>query len=147
MSTGFLHLHSYLPYIFLTLLVITFLISLVQWQQSKPSSALAFKLAKVTFILGHLQLTIGILLLFMGEKAKAIFSQEGAMKTIMGDAGLRLSFVEHPITMLLAITLLTIGYVKAKKSEGVDRAKKIALFFGFGFVLMLTRIPWDAWLN
>ena len=147
MSTGLLHLHSFLPYVFLILLIIVFVMHLIQWQQSKPSTELGFKLAKITFILGHVQLTIGFLLLFFGERAKAVFSQEGALKTIMGDAEMRLSFVEHPLTMLIALALLTVGYIKAKKMEGIDRAKKIALFFGFGLVLILSRIPWDAWLS
>ena len=147
MGTGLLHLHSFLPFILLVLLIIVFVLSLIQWQQGKPSSTLAFKLAKITFILSHVQLTAGILLLIIGERAKAMFSQEGAMKTIMSTTELRVTFVEHPLTMLIGVILLTVGYIQAKKLKEVARAKKLALFFGFALVLILVRIPWDMWLN
>jgi len=45
--------------------------------------------------------------------------------------------------MLIAIALITIGYIKAKKA--VDLAKqnrRILVFFIIALVLVLSRIPW-----
>ena len=106
-----------------------------------------FTLTKVTFILSHIQLLVGLFVLFLGERATAIFSQEGAMKTIMGDSELRLAFVEHPLTMIIAIVFLTLGYVGSKKLTGAAQAKRISIFYGIALLLILIRIPWQAWLG
>ena len=147
MGTGLLHFHSFLPYIFIVLLIIVFVMHLIRWQSGKGVTKGTFTLAKVIFILAHIQLLVGILLLIFGDRGTAIWAQEGSMKLIMSDAGLRLSFIEHPITMILAIIVISMGYLKAKKLEGAARAKRIALFYGFGLVLILARIPWENWLN
>lgn len=147
MNTGILHLHSALPYLILVLLVVSIGANFMAWQGNKQVSKSMFNITKVTFILTHVQLLVGMFVLFLGDRATALFSQEGAMKTIMGDSDLRKSFVEHPITMIIAIVLITMGYIGAKKLEGSAQAKRITIFFGIGLVLILIRIPWQAWLG
>jgi hypothetical protein len=147
MNTGILHLHSGLPYLLLILLVASLLGNIMAWQSNKQASKTIFTLTKVTFILSHIQLLVGLFVLFLGERATAIFSQEGAMKTIMGDSELRLAFVEHPLTMIIAIVFLTLGYVGSKKLTGAAQAKRISIFYGIALLLILIRIPWQAWLG
>lgn len=147
MNTGILHLHSSLPYIILVLLVTTLGANIIAWQNNTQVSKTMYSITKVTFILSHVQLLIGLAVLFLGDRATALFSQDAAMKTIMGDSELRLAFVEHPITMILAIIMLTIGYIGSKKLTGAAQAKRISIYFGIGLVLILIRIPWQAWLG
>lgn len=147
MNTGILHLHSGLPYVLLVLLIASLLGNVIAWQGNKQGSKMMFTLTKVTFILSHIQLLVGLFVLFLGEKATAIFSQEGAMKTIMGDSELRLAFVEHPLTMIIAIVFITLGYIGSKKKTGSAQAKRISIFYGVALLLVLIRIPWQAWLG
>lgn len=133
-----LHLHSYLAYAVLALLVITVVIALLNTIGNKPFGGLA-KLAKVAMILLHTQFLIGIILYVvegryveMGEKMK--ISAE------------RLLALEHPLTMLIGIVLITIGNSKAKKAAtDAEKNKKILIFFGLGLILVLSRIPWNNW--
>ena len=147
MNTGILHLHSGLPYLLLILLIASLLGNVMAWQSKKQASKMMFTLAKVTFILSHIQLLVGMFVLFLGERATAIFSQEGAMKTIMSDSDLRLAFVEHPLTMIIAIVFITLGYIGSKKLTGSAQAKRISIFYGIALLLILVRIPWQAWLG
>ena len=70
------------------------------------------------------------------------------MGETMSNAALRFQAIEHPITMLLAIVLITLGWSRHKKqTTDLGKFKKIALFYGLGLVLILSRIPWDLWFN
>lgn len=84
----------------------------------------------------HIQLLIGLIQYFMSSKVQFI---EGWMKNPL----LRFYGMEHLIGMLLAITLITIGYSRAKRKENdADKFKVIRLFYTLGFVLILLFIPW-----
>jgi hypothetical protein len=51
--------------------------------------------------------------------------------------------VEHILVMLIAIALVTIGYIKAKKAtDPRKRNNKILVFFFIALILFLSRIPW-----
>ncbi len=147
MNTGILHLHSGLPYLLLILLIASILGNVIAWQGNKQASKMMFTFTKVTFILSHIQLLVGIFVLFLGERATAVFSQEGAMKTIISDSDLRMSFVEHPLTMIIAIVFITLGYIGSKKLSGSAQAKRISIFYAIALFLILIRIPWQAWLG
>jgi hypothetical protein len=60
----------------------------------------------------------------------------GTGVNIMKDAAVRMKLIEHPIMMILAVVFITIGYSKAKRAtNGRDRAKKIAIFYGLGLFI------------
>ena len=62
----------------------------------------------------------------------------------MGEAANRFITVEHPITMLIGVILITVGKVKAKKIEDVAIANKtIFSYFIVALVLIALRTPWD----
>ena len=59
----------------------------------------------------------------------------------------RLYLVEHPITNILAILFITIGWsLHKKQSESSKKFLRIILFYGVGYALLLSRIPWSKWL-
>ena len=87
----------------------------------------------------HIQLAIGLILYFVSPLGLDSFGQ-------MADKMLRLTSLEHPLTNLIAIALITIGWSKHKRnSESVGKFKSIAIFYGIGLVLILSRIPWSLW--
>jgi hypothetical protein len=64
----------------------------------------------------------------------------------MGNSLSRLFALEHPLTMVLGIVLITIGYSKAKRTaDDRTKFKLIAWCYGIGLVLILSRIPWMVW--
>ncbi len=58
----------------------------------------------------------------------------------------RLYAMEHPLMMLLAVILITVGYSRAKRMMGSEKGNKtILMFYTIGLVLILLRIPWISW--
>jgi len=143
MYTGFQHLHSALAYLVLTLIVIVILIALTGKLSGKPFSSSLKRLALWSMIAVHLQFVIGLVLYFLSPLGFSALSGEA-----MGDSMLRLYTVEHPITMLLGIIFITIDHGKMKRSFNNDKKyTQLILFYTIGVLLMLSRIPWNAWLG
>lgn len=141
MYTGLQHLHSGLAYLVLAALVIVFGYVLFNFFSGKPFTEKVRKASLIGLIISHLQLLVGLVLYFISPKGLSNFSGEA-----MGDAMSRLYMLEHPLTMILAIILITVGYSKAKNgNEDGARYKKILIYYGIGLVLMLIRIPWSVW--
>ena len=141
MYTGLQHLHSGLAYLVLAALVIIFGYVLVNYLKDNSFTEKVRKASLVGLIVSHLQLLIGLVLYFISPKGLSNFSGEA-----MGDAMSRLYMLEHPLTMIIAIILITVGYSKAKNgTNDASRYKQILIFYGIGLVLMLIRIPWSVW--
>nr|WP_276496266.1 hypothetical protein [Pontibacter litorisediminis] len=142
MYTGIQHLHSYLSYLVLLGLLISFVAALAGWFGNKAFSDKDRKLGLLGLIPVHLQWVIGVILYFVSPLGMSNFSGEA-----MGDSVSRLYILEHPLTMIIAVILITVGYSRAKRQIGTDNRgfKSIAIFYGIGLFLILLRIPWNAW--
>lgn len=58
----------------------------------------------------------------------------------------RLYVLEHPLTMIIAVVLITVGYARAKRlQDDKKRFRSIAIFYSLALILILSRIPWNAW--
>jgi heme A synthase len=89
--------------------------------------------------LAHLQLIIGLILLF-GVYGSA-FSDMGS---VMKNSEVRFTMIEHPLTMIIGIVLITIGYALAKrKKSDAKKFKTIAIYYGIALLVILLRIPWS----
>ena len=68
------------------------------------------------------------------------------MGELMKNSALRNLVVEHPLTMIIAVALVTIGYSKHKKKlTSKPKFKMLAIFYTLALVLVLAKIPWDLW--
>ena len=133
MQTGFLHLHKLLPYFILLLPLLAIVVSLVK-EKNETVSGKPSKLVLFSLIFSHIQLVVGLVLLVMN-----IMSNSNIMKT----PELRKKLVEHPVMMILAVVFITIGYSKAKRAtNGRDRAKKIAIFYGLGLLISIVAMSY-----
>jgi hypothetical protein len=84
-------------------------------------------------------LLVGLILYFLSPLGFASLGQ-------MADKNLRLTSLEHPLINLIAITLITIGWMKHKKlTTSEAKFKTFSVFYGLGLVLILSRIPWSLW--
>ncbi len=139
MYTGFQHLHSGIAYLVLLILVGVVIYALMNVIKGNSFTEKSRKISLIGLIAAHTQLLIGFVLYFISPNV--MFSGEA-----MGDAMSRLYLLEHPLTMIIAIVLITIGYSKAKNAiQDVAGHKKILIFYGLGLFLILLRIPWSVW--
>lgn len=145
MSTFLLHVHGFLPYLFVILMLVTLAMG-VSSLNAGTFSLRQKLLARIVLILAHVQLIFGLAVLFLGDSARGAFAT--GMSTIMKTPELRLKFVEHPSMMIIAIALITIGFARAKRTtDSKTKNKNILIFYGLGFLLILSRIPYAAWFN
>ncbi len=141
MYIGLKHTHSGLAYILLAGLMIAVALVIVSATAKKPFTDRVRKFALIGLILSHLQLVIGLILYFVSPAGLSSLSGE-AMK----DAALRFNTVEHPLTMIIAIILVTIGYSRSKRGQSdSSKYRSVIIFYLLGLFLMLLRIPWSIW--
>jgi NADH:ubiquinone oxidoreductase subunit 2 (subunit N) len=142
MYTGFVHLHSFLPYFILIGLALCTTVFLVKRSGRKKFGKGDQRLALFTLISVHIQLVIGLVLYVISP----IREQAFASGELMTNSTYRFNAIEHPLTMIIAIVLITIGYSRAKRMPE-DKAKfgTLGLFYGLGLILVLSRLPWDSW--
>jgi len=127
-----LNIHSVLRWVLLFFLVVTIIKSLIGWLGNQPWKPVDNQLSLLTLIFTHTQLIIGLVLYFISSKVN--FSDP------VSD-GFRFYTVEHISGMLIAIILITIGRVLAKK-RSIPKAKfrVTTIFFLLGLLIMISMI-------
>ena len=143
MYTGLLHLHHWMPFLWLLLILVVLVQNLLVWKSDREFTASLKRQNTITIVLTHIQVTVGLVML-IGFNMD-MFSDMG---TLMGDAAMRFKYVEHPTTMLLGAVLITIGNAKSKRQEAAkSKAKTVVIWFGIGLLLIALRFPWEAFLQ
>ncbi|NCT17861.1 MAG: hypothetical protein COZ75_05850 [Flavobacteriaceae bacterium CG_4_8_14_3_um_filter_34_10] len=141
-------LHSYWAYLVLLILLLASLNALIKYFSNQPFGAKDFRISLFGLIVTHIQVLIGFILYFSHPALGfASFTRDDlTMADIMGNSDLRLFAVEHPLVMLIAVVLITIGYSKHKKQlTSKGKFKMLALFYTIALLLVLSRIPWGHW--
>lgn len=138
-------IHSYWAYIVLIILVIAVVNAFVGIFKKKEFKSTDLRLGLFTLIVSHIQLLIGLAWYFMSP----YFNQLTSNTTeVMKTKEIRLLALEHPVMMIIAITLITIGWSKhKKKTSSIAKFKTFAIFYGLALLLILSRIPWTNWFN
>ena len=135
--------HSLCAYVVLIVLFLSTINALAGFFTKKEFTVKDLRLSLFTLIFSHIQLLLGLLLYAVTPRLMAW--QMGA-KIVMKDSLLRQLLVEHPLMNIIAVTLITIGWVKHKK-QTTNRGKfgKIAIFYTIALVCLLSMIPWRLW--
>jgi uncharacterized membrane protein len=142
MYIAFKEFHSYLAYITLALLLFAIVFNAYYWLKGRLFSKTNKSVALWGLIAVHTQFLAGLILYFLSPLGISNFSAD-AMKVSIT----RLYLVEHPLVMLLAIVLITIGYSKANKViSATSKYKTIVIFYSIGLCFILSRIPWSVWV-
>lgn len=135
------HLHSALRYLILISLVFAIVNAFMKMRGKEAYTSSDNTLSLVTFILAHTQLLLGLALYFIGSKGMNLFSN--GMGDVMKNSTMRFFAVEHLFGMILAIVIISVGRIKAKKmSDDVAKHKTTFIYFLLGFILIFVSIPW-----
>ncbi len=109
-------------------------VAIGKWQGRSGYTDGNRKLYLFTLIVVHTQLIIGLILYFISPKVN--FS-------LLSEKLYRFYTVEHTAGMLIAITLVTIGYSRSKRAtDAVAKQRLVGIFYGLGLLLILASIPW-----
>ena len=136
--------HSYWAFFVLFVLVAAIVNAFIGRYMGKEFSVKDLRISIFGLIFSHIQLLIGLILYFVSPW----FNQWASIGMgVMKDPQTRLYLVEHPITNILAIVLITMGWSMHKRQfESSKKFLRIILFYSLGLLLLLSRIPWSAWL-
>jgi hypothetical protein len=133
------HTHSGLRWVALILILLAIYNSIIAKEFNKREKLInLFSMVSL-----HLQLVLGLILYIISDKVKFF---DGWMKEPSGIY--RFYGMEHLAGMIIAIALITFGYVKSKKgTTPAEIYKPIKLFYIIGLILILASIPWPFRAN
>ncbi len=140
------HLHSGWAYLVLLVLILAFINALIGFVANKEFKVKDLRLSLFALITAHIQLVLGIIMYFVSPFYAHM--REVGMSATMKNPTARLFIIEHPLMMILAIVLITVGFSKhKKKTSNKGKFKTIAIFYGIALLLILSRIPWHQWFT
>ena len=141
----FLQAHRGFAYLEL-LLVVVFIIALliVMLGQSGKISKLLRKSTMFVMIFFHIQLIVGLLMLFVSSPFLDIINEQG-MGAIMKNSALRFTYIEHPFSMIIGAVLMTIVNKKVKTSERISVG--VAVLAVVALALFAYAIPFAKLFN
>jgi hypothetical protein len=142
MQIGLVYLHSILRWVILILLLWSILRCFLGWSNGSVFTAGDRRIWLFTLISSHITLLLGLFQVFFGRFG--IFTSSLPEGTrIMKDRFYRFFWIEHPLTMIIAITFITLAYGMSKKSVPDNiKYKKAFWFFVIALLLILAGIPW-----
>lgn len=147
MYTTIQFLHSYWAYLTLLIIILATINSFMGLASKKEFADKDSRISVFALIVTHLQIILGLILYFVSPNGLTAIQTNG-MGEVMKDSVMRLFTVEHPLVMILAVILITIGYSKHKKKVASKaKFKTIAIFYTISLLLILSRIPWVQWFD
>ena len=138
-------IHSYWAYLVVLMLLFAVVNAIIGLTKKKEFTDKDVRIGLFALIVSHIQLLIGLGWYFMSPAYKALKANSAE---VMANSASRLSAIEHPLMMIIAIVLITIGWSKhKKKTEDAAKYKTFAVFYGLALVFVLSRIPWSQWFQ
>ena len=139
-------IHSYWAYLVLLMIIIASLNAVFKYLGNKEFQPTDFRISLFTLIVTHLQLLIGIVLFLSAGYFKIIGDM--GMGAAMKNSDLRMKIIEHPLMMIIAVVLITVGYSKHKKKlTSKPKFKMLAIFYTLALIAVLAMIPWKIWFG
>ena len=132
------HFHSITRWLLLVGLVVSIFIALYYFLSKKEKGKSGMQIQFFTATIAHIQLLLGFYLYFLSSKV--VFSSE-----TMKFAATRFYAVEHSSMMIIAIVIITIGMMRARRAKTERKYFwSIFLFYLIGLLLILSAIPWPS---
>ncbi len=139
-----LQAHSGWAYVVLIMLIIAVINAFIGLASKNPFTLKDRRISMMALIAAHIQFVFGILLYFTSPNGLDKISALGMGGMSSYD---RLLALEHPLTNIIALVLITIGWSKHKSAADDRKFRKISIFYGIGLLLLLSRIPWETWFE
>ena len=135
------NVHSYWAHLVLLLLILSILNAITGKIKRKKFESNDLRLSLFALIFSHIQLLIELILYFVSPWFDQ-WSNLGVLG-VMKNTQARLYLVENSFSNILAIILITIGWsLHKRQSDPSKKFLRIALFYGLGLLILLSRIPW-----
>jgi hypothetical protein len=137
-----LGLHNLLRWIILLLLLVNLVRHLIVI--NRPFTAIDKKLGLWLMISAHIQLVVGLYQWFAGAWGFQNFKNNGAAQ-VMQNSTERFFAVEHTVSMIIAIALITIARgIFRKQIPDSKKHRRCILLYALALVLILAMIPWPG---
>ena len=138
MSTGMLHLHNILRWVVLIAGLVAIIRATLALRSAKPYN----RMPGLIFVMSlHFQIVLGLFVYFgiSGLTAAFLNDPAAAMKMPL----LRFFGLEHPLGMVLAAVVATIGSARARRAlDDQKKNRTSAVFFTIAMMLIFASIPW-----
>lgn len=145
MYTGLVHLHNFLRWIILLLLLTAIVRHFTGMNRKKAYTDGDRRNDLFLMITAHVQLLLGLIQWFVGDWGYKLIVNADSFGEIMRNPTMRFWTVEHNTGMLIAIVLITIGRGAGKKSiPDASKHRRAFWFFLFALILILASIPWPG---
>jgi len=139
-------IHSYWAYIVLIVLIVAVVNALIGLLSKKEFKDKDYRISLFSLIVAHIQIILGFIAYFTSTYFKTM--QSHGMGYVMKNSILRKPLVEHPLMIIIAIALITIGFSKHKsKTTGNAKFKAIFVYYFIALILILGVIPWNSWFS
>lgn len=140
MNSALLHLHNLTRWAVLILGVLA-LVKAAQGLSGDRPYAAARRMGVFFLASLHLQVLLGIVLFVVSPFIKAALDDMGPA---MSDRSVRFFVAEHPMLMIIAAIVMTIGSLVAKNAvNDAARHRKALIFLAVTMALILYGIPWQ----
>jgi hypothetical protein len=135
-----LYAHSLLRWVIVIFLILNIFRHLTAGNQPFNKTDKSFGL--ILLISAHITLLIGLYQWFVGPWGYKLISSMG-MGEVMKDPVYRFWCVEHPVGMLIAIILITIGRAQARsKHTARVQHRRSLIYFFLALLVILITVPW-----
>jgi hypothetical protein len=141
MYNGMLHLHSFLRWVILILLLVALFKHFMD--RSKPFTNGHKKLGLWLMICADVMLLVGIYQWAFGKTWGLISIRARGFGEVMQDSVARFYAIEHTTGMLLAILFIHLSYSYGKKSVSDSKKhNRILLYLVLALLVILISVPW-----
>jgi hypothetical protein len=139
--TLFLSFHNIWRWVVLVIGILATVLAFLGWLQKRPWTEQNRRLNSFFGISMDIQFLLGLVLyIFFSPLTRTFFSDLAAA---MGNADLRFFGFEHLFYMLIAVVLVHMGAVFARKAEADDKKhRNAAIFFTLALLLIFVGMPW-----
>jgi len=145
MYTGLVHLHNFLRWVILLLLVVAIVRHLTGMSGRKPFTRGDRKVGTWLMISANIQCVLGLIQWFVGDWGYKMIDNAGGMGAVMKNAPARFWVIEHPIAMIIAVALISIGKGVAKKNiPDVNKHKRAFWLFLIALIVIIVAVPWPG---
>lgn len=136
-----LSLHSAFRWLVLASLLFAIFRALMGWRAMRPFTAFDHGTRHWTATIAHVQLALGLWLYIVSPIVSYFLSN---FKEAVHQRELRFFGMEHSLMMVVAVVLITIGSVKAKRQDADHlKFRTIFIWYGIALLIILANVPWS----